>query len=57
VVKKVQEFGYPKIFIVESLEKYEMNDASTSYFLLEKDKLICNGSSAASIPTYYYQLQ
>jgi hypothetical protein len=56
VINKVQIFGYPRNFIVESLEKYEMNDASTSYFLLEKDKLNCNASSA-NIQTYFYELQ
>jgi len=34
VVKKVGEFGYPKLFIRESLLKYDMNDAATCYFLL-----------------------
>ena len=38
IVYKVEEFGYPKQFIVESLEKYDMNDAATSYFLLAREK-------------------
>ena len=38
VVERVEEFGYPREFILTSLENYEMNDASTSYYLLEKEK-------------------
>jgi len=39
VVEKVEEFGYPRAFIMESLENYEMNDSATCYFLLVKERL------------------
>ena len=39
-VEKVEEFGYPREFILQSLEQYDMNDSTTCYFLLEKDKLV-----------------
>jgi hypothetical protein len=38
VVERVEVFGYPRQFIVESLENYEMNDAATNYFLMDKEK-------------------
>ena len=38
VVEKVEAFGYPRHFIVESVEKFEMNDAVTCYFLMDKER-------------------
>jgi hypothetical protein len=37
VVDKVEQFGYPKSFIIRSVEQFEMNDAATCYYLLEKE--------------------
>jgi len=44
VVEKVEEFGYPREFVVNSIEQMEMNDAVCNYFLMEKDKIV-NGFS------------
>jgi len=38
VVERVEVFGYPRQFIIESIEKYDMNDAATNYYLLDKEK-------------------
>ena len=45
VVSRVNEFGYPKKFIEESVRHLEMNDASACYFLMEKDKFQQNTGS------------
>jgi hypothetical protein len=34
-VERVERYGYPKKFIMDSLENFGMNDASTNYFLFE----------------------
>ena len=31
--------GYPRNFIIESVEGHEMNDAATCYYLLDKDRM------------------
>lgn len=38
IVERVELFGYPRQFIINSIENYEMNDAGTCYFLLDKDR-------------------
>jgi hypothetical protein len=38
IVERVGKFGYPHVFIVDSLENMGMNDASTNYFLFEQEK-------------------
>ena len=38
VVEKVEHFGFPRKFIIESIENYDMNDAATNYYLLDKEK-------------------
>ncbi|CDW72434.1 protein kinase domain containing protein [Stylonychia lemnae] len=38
VVERVEVFGYPRQFIIDSIEKYDMNDAATNYYLLDKEK-------------------
>jgi len=38
-VEQVEEFGYPREFILHSLEHFDLNDAATCYFLLEKDRI------------------
>lgn len=38
VVEKVTHFGYPKQYVVSSLQHFELNDATANYFLLEKEK-------------------
>ena len=45
-VEKVEEFGYPHEFIVSSLEQFDMNDATTCYFLLEKDRMVLGYSES-----------
>jgi len=40
VVERVEAFGYPRQFIIKSLEHFDMNDAATNYFLLDKEKQI-----------------
>jgi hypothetical protein len=37
-VEKVETYGYPRPFILDSLENFEMNDAATCYFLLDKER-------------------
>jgi hypothetical protein len=32
--------GYPRGFIIESVEGHGMNDASTCYYLLDKDRMM-----------------
>jgi len=39
LVRKVMELGYPREFVVSSVEGNEMNDAATVYSLLEKAKM------------------
>ena len=36
VIDKVELYGYPYEFIVKSLEQFDMNDATTGYYLLDK---------------------
>lgn len=38
VVERVENYGYPRNFIVNSIENNEMNDAGTCYYLLDKEK-------------------
>ena len=44
IVKRVEEYGYPGKFIVQSIKEFEMNDASTCYYLTEKEKFSFTGS-------------
>lgn len=37
-VERVEDFGYPRQFIIHSLEHKEMNDAATSYYLLFQER-------------------
>lgn len=38
LVKIIEDFGYSKNFILESLQNYELNQITTSYYLLNKKK-------------------
>ena len=38
LIERIEEFGYPRSFIEESIENNEMNNATTGYYLLERAK-------------------
>lgn len=42
IVEEIAEFGYPKEFIVETIESNAINYATASYYLLKKRCLIDN---------------
>jgi hypothetical protein len=42
IVEEITEYGYPKEFIVETIENNEINYATASYYLLKKRCLIDN---------------
>ena len=39
VVEQVEDFGYPREFVLKTLEEKELNDATTCYFLIDKDRI------------------
>ena len=38
MVERVEAYGYPRSYIIKSLEKFDLNDATTNYYLLDKEK-------------------
>jgi hypothetical protein len=41
IVAAIEKFGYPKDYIVKSLNMNELNYSSTSYYLLKNENALC----------------